>query len=264
MDSGRPALRPAMTTLQLEEVGMRMAALGSLILCVLVGPARADDAADARAIINKAIKAGGGEEKLAKFKSQTFSETGKYYGTGAALDYTGEYAVQLPDRFRMEIKGVFTMVVAGDKGWLKDPNGTVEMSKEQLDNERRNLRGGEIASLLPLKDKAFTITLQPEAKVDDKAVAVVKVTRKEWPEVVLSFDKSSGLLVKTEQMVKSMEDLKGKELKQEAYYKDFKDVEGCKMPTKIVIKRDGKDFVEATLSDIKPAEKLDPKLFEKP
>src|SRR2546428_8816628 len=65
-------------------------------LCVAVGVVRlaaADDQADARAIVAKAIKAVGGEQKLEKFKAQTWREVGTYYGMGDGLPYTGNYAV---------------------------------------------------------------------------------------------------------------------------------------------------------------------------
>ena len=45
---------------------------------VATGVCWADDEADARAIVTKSIKAIGGEEKLAKFNAQTFTETGTY------------------------------------------------------------------------------------------------------------------------------------------------------------------------------------------
>src|SRR5438045_522437 len=78
---------------------------------------------DARAIIDRAIQATGGEENLKSFPAVTFAEKGTYHGLGKPLPYTGKYAIQLPDRSRMEIEGVFLMVANGDKGWIKTQNG---------------------------------------------------------------------------------------------------------------------------------------------
>src|SRR5262249_6555727 len=78
-------------------------------LLLLTGVGRADDN-ECRAIIDKSIKAVGGSERLAKYKAQTWKEKGTFYGEGAAQPYTGNYAVQWPDQFRMEIEGVFTLV----------------------------------------------------------------------------------------------------------------------------------------------------------
>ena len=218
--------------------------MGGCLCLLAAGLTHADDQADARAVIAKAIQAAGGEAKLAKFKNETWNEKGTYYGMGKGLPYSGKYAVQWPDRFRMEIVGFYTMVVAGDKGWTKSEKGTVEMSKEQLAREKQNLYGGHVATLLPLKEKAFTLTLLPEIKIDGKPAVGVKVVRKGHQDVFLYFDKATGLLAKTEQMIAPEENPKVKEMKQETFLTDYQEFDGCKFPTKIVAKRDGKIHVE--------------------
>ena len=47
---------------------------------------------------------------------------------------------------------------------------------------------------------------------------------------------------------------KGKEVKQESIFSDYKEVDGMKVPRKFVMKRDGKVYVEAELLEPKPAE----------
>jgi hypothetical protein len=157
------------------------------------------------------------------------------------------------------------MVVAGDKGWIKAEKETTEMTKEQLAGEKQNLYGGWVGSLLPLNDKAFTFTLLPEIKIDDKPTVGVKVSQKGRPDVSLYFDKATSLLAKIEQTVVSMDPKdKDKEVKQETFLSDYKDVDGYKTATKVVVKRGGKLFVEATISDLKPVEKFDEKVFARP
>jgi outer membrane lipoprotein-sorting protein len=242
---------------------MRYFVCALLAAALLAAMSRADDAADARAVVDKAIKASGGADALAKFKAQTFREKGTYYGMGDGLPYTGIYSVEWPNRFRMEIEGIFTMIVAGDKGWVKSDKGVDVMTAEQLAREKNNMHGPYIASLLPLSDKAYTLATLPEAKVGDKPAVGVKVTCKDRPDVSLWFDKATGLLVKVEQMVET-DDPKAKTVKQETVLSDHKEFAGCKMATGLVVKRDGKKFVEAVMSDFNPAEKLDEKLFSKP
>src|SRR5436190_23643162 len=88
---------------------------------------------DGRAIINKAIKAGGGEAKLAKFDSVIMKEKGTYYGMGEGLPYTSVIHMIRPDRFKMEIAGVFTICLDGDKGWMKSDKGVMDLPKEELE-----------------------------------------------------------------------------------------------------------------------------------
>jgi ABC-type Na+ transport system ATPase subunit NatA len=89
------------------------------------------------------------------------------------------------------------------------------------------------------------------------------VTRDKKPAVTLFFDKTTGLLAKSETKVK--DEFQGfKEVTQETYFSDYKDANGKKLFGKMKIVRDGKTMIESTLSEQKAPEKLDPKLFEKP
>src|SRR5262245_54945423 len=134
--------------------------MGALVLgCGLVvglGAAHAGD--DARAVIDKAIKAMGGEEKLKKFQAVTWSEKGIYYGGGGEDAYTGKYAVQWPGQFRMEIEGVFTIVLDNDKGWVSFGGMTQALAGDKLKGNIDAQRARWITTLAPLTDKAFTLS----------------------------------------------------------------------------------------------------------
>ncbi len=232
----------------------------SLVVAVLLvaGPLSADDAASTKAIIDKAIKASGGAEKLAKYKAMTWNEKGMYFGMGEGVPYTGKYSVQWPDKFRMEIEGVFTIALNGDKGYM---NGE-EMEKEQLEEQKENHYSGWVNTLLPLSDPSYKLTSIPETKVNNQPAVGVKVSKAGHRDVQLFFDKQTGLLVKSVAKVKAAE-AGFKEVEQESFYENYKDVDGLKSPMKVVIKREGKPFVEAELLDMKRMEKLDDKVFGK-
>jgi len=217
----------------------------------------------ARTLVDKAIKAAGGAKMLAKHNAATWNEKGTYYGMGDGLPYTATYAVQWPRQSRMEIKGVFTIVLNGDKGWMKGMDGTKEMGKKELEQQQAELRVGWVSSLLPLKDKAFKLAALEEIKVNDQPAAGVLVTRKGYPDIKLYFDKKTGLPVKTEHRAKAAEK-KFMEVNQETYLSDYREVGGANIPHKIVVKRDGKNFVEAELSDYEAKGKLPDSVFAEP
>lgn len=246
---------------------MRKIAAASLailgMLFALSGPARSGEDKDARAIIDKAIKAVGGEAKLAKLKAMTWKEKGTYYGMGDGLPYKGIYAVQWPGQFRMEIEGVFTIVLNNDKGWTEAGGTVTEMTKEQVALQMQSQRAGWIASLVPLAEKEFKLKSLGEAQVGKKTANVVQVSHKDYPDVKLYFSKETGLLVKSEFRTKAPE-MQLKEVTQSAYYSDHRDVDGLKMPFKLEVKHDDKIFVEAEMSDVKLPGKLDAKVFAKP
>jgi len=243
-----------------KTVGILLAA--SLILA-WSGLAWSGEDADPKAVVAQAIKAMGGEAALAKHTAATWTEKGTYYGMGEGQPFTGKYAVRMPDHFRMEIEGFFTLVFVGDKGWMHAGGNTMEMSDEQLAVQKNDHRAGWIATVLPLKDKAFTLAALPAIKVDNHAAVGVKVTRKDYPEVKLYFNAKTHLLARSEWRTKAPEQ-KFKEVTAEMNFSKYEEIDGARVPTHFVMNRDGKLFVEADVSNYKAVGKLDDAVFAKP
>jgi hypothetical protein len=250
----------------------------SLSLCAAVAfttLARADAEADVKALLDKAIKASGGEEKLAKVKAMTLKSKGKFYDVDRdispdGVDYTAETSWQFPDRVRDEIhakvKGkdlVILAVVNGDKGWSTETGTAEEMKKEALEEAKENMYVNKVGMLYTLKDKEFKIASLGESKVDDKEVVGIKVSSKGHRDISLYFDKKTALLLKSETKVKDLMN-EGKEVSQEVYYSDYKEVDGIQQPYKVKMLRGGKDYVTAEMTELKVVDKLEDKLFEKP
>jgi hypothetical protein len=231
---------------------------------------RADDAADAKAIVEKAIKARG-DTPNAKLTAMTWKDRGKFTGGGFSLPYTADWAFQAPDKYRFVFVGTFgdakinlTVVINGEKAWEAEGDKVREITGQKLEFVRSEAYQLWVASLTPLvTDKGFTLATAKGKDVASKPTSAVKVTRDKQPAITLYFDKDSGLLVKREVMVKD-EFQMWKEVLDEAYFADYKETAGVKHFTTLKIVRDGKPMIESTLSDAKSAEKLDPKLFEKP
>jgi hypothetical protein len=91
----------------------------------------------------------------------------------------------------------------------------------------------------------------------------LKVSRKGYRDVELYFDKDANLLIKAKWMAKAQEQ-GGKEVTQEAFYTDHKNVDGAMVPMKMVVNRDGKKYVEAEVKDYKAEGKLADGVFGKP
>jgi hypothetical protein len=231
---------------------------------------RADDAADAKALVEKAIKATG-QKPEDKPKAMTWNDKGTFTADNLKMNYAGDFAFQGPDQYRFAVTGdfdgmkiTFVAVVSGGKAWESAMGMTQEVTAEKLEYMRDQVHSLSVTSLLPLlTDKAYTLATAGEKDVNGKKAALVKVTRDKKPPVTLYFDKTSGLLVKTDTKVK--DEFQGwKEVPEEVYFDDYKDVGGQKYFGKMKIVRDGKTMIETSVSEQKLAEKLDPKLFEKP
>ena len=240
-------------------------------VCVagLVLPAWADDKGDAGALLEKGIKAMGGEARLSKFKAATWKAKGTLHLVGRDIDYTGDFAIQAPRQYKAVITGESNgtkfkrvRVLDGDKGWGKVNDGdTEEMNSQALAETQRELHGQLLTTLLPLRDKAFTLAPGGASKVGDTAVEGLKVTTQDGREFRLFFNKEDGLLREVESLGKTAQ---GADVKQEIVYSEYKEVEGLKRPMKLTIKRDGKTFIEQETTEYKPLEKLDDKEFAKP
>jgi hypothetical protein len=233
-------------------------------------PARADEDADLRAVVVKALRASGGADTLKKFKASVSKSKGKFYGMGEGIDYTGETSLQLPNRFRTEVEGEaggqkfkFVQIIDGDKGWRTFNDMTQDLDREALAEGKEQLYVQTVTHLTPLTDKAFKLSSLGEVKVGDRAAVGVRVEHRGHRDVSLFFDKDKGLLIKSESRVKDLM-AGGQEYTSEVFYGDYKRVEGVMVPYKITIKRDGKRFVEAEVTEVKLSEKLDDSVFAKP
>jgi hypothetical protein len=250
----------------------RILCLAVALLPATCATALADEAADMKAVIEKAVKAAGGDDKLAKFPAETFKGKGKFYGMGEGIDYTGAWDIHRPDKMRVQIDATaggmtftFVRVVNGDKVWSKFNDMTTAVEdKDEIAEAKEGQYVGWITTLRPLlKEKGFELTRLDEIKVDGKPAVGVHVFHKDHRDVNLYFDKDKGPLVKSETMIKDFM-AGGKEFKQETFYSDHKEVSGVQVPMKIVIDRDGKKYIDVEVTEIEPKEKLDASLFDKP
>jgi len=240
------------------------------VALLVAGPARADDQADMRKVIDKAIKAHGGADNLGKFKALTYTTKGKFYGMSAeGIDYTGEFSHQEPDKLRQEISGSvmgtdfkFVRVVNGAKGWTQLMGQTTAMDKDAMEEAREDIYASRVMQLVALRGKGFKFAPLGEVKVGKRAAVGVKVEHKGHRDINLFFDARTGMLLKTERPIKDL--MAGKEFTQTTLHDDYKEVEGVKYARKLTILRDGKKYVEGVSSDYKPQEKLDDSTFAKP
>jgi hypothetical protein len=228
----------------------------------------ADEKADVQALIDRVIKAGGGEANLNKYQGQIWKATGKHHETG--LTFTGEFSCQLPDRSRDEIvwddQGTKIKLIAvfnRDKGWtIMNDDEPKDLEDDELKVEQTNAHVNWLTSLTPLKDKALQVTSLGESKVADRPVIGIKVVHKGRPDVKMFFDKESALLLKTENKTKDTEN--DKEVTEETFLSAYKDVQGVQQPTRIRVKWDGKPHMDIDISEWKLKEKLEDSLFIKP
>src|SRR5262245_22297909 len=103
----------------------RLLGAAVLVLLAACGSARADERA-AKAILDKAIKAVGGEERLSKIKAFTVKGKGTIVLDGDDIPFTFRTTAKGIEQYRSTYEGTAggekfagTVVIDGDKGWRK-------------------------------------------------------------------------------------------------------------------------------------------------
>src|SRR5215813_13802415 len=119
--------------------------LGSVLMAALVsglaGPARGADDKEVQAVLDKAINALGGAEKLGAVKAFTWKARGKISFGGNDNEFNSTTTVEGLDHVRSEFEGEFggnkvqgVSVLSGDKGWRKFGDMVMEMDKAGVAN----------------------------------------------------------------------------------------------------------------------------------
>ena len=254
---------------------MRRVLLAVLSALVVFGPlsvVRATDA-DVKAILDKAIKAHGGEEALSKYQATRAVNKGKLTLPGLGeVEFTQEMALMHPNKLRekldfeiMNTKITVTTLVNGDKVSIEANGKEVPVTdniKKALENARHLMRVAHLVGLTA--DKNLELSSAGEVKVEGKPVVGVLVKSKDGKDVLLFFDKESGLLVKMEH--RTVEPMTGQDITEERIILEYSKPgpEGIPTPKKVLVKRDGEKFLEAEVSESKLLEKLDDSEFTKP
>jgi hypothetical protein len=249
---------------------MRTLFHSTLAMTVLTFAAMAARAQDTKAVIEKAVKAHGGEDNLKKYPASRVKAKGSMGLMGAEIEFTLDSSVQNPDKFRndvhLEVMGqkiTIVQVYNGKMGWQSNLGQTMEIEGDQLDELKEEAYGNYLEQLYPLlHDKQFELKAVDGEKVDGKPTDGVKVSSKGHKDITLYFDKESGLLVKSRKKAKDPNG--GQEVEAETYYTDYKEISGTKQSMKQLLKHDGKKFLESELTDMKLQEKIDPSTFDKP
>jgi hypothetical protein len=237
-------------------------------VCVLAASAgRATAQGDPKAVIEKAIQAHGGAEKLEKYKAVHTKGKGTLELFNMQIEFTTEAHAQRPDKFKsvmeMNLGGMkisMTQMYNGEKFSINQNGMEVPLNDAMKNEVKEQVYAERIGDLLFLNDKDIKLSALPEIQVNGKPAVGVKVSSAGHRDINLYFDKQSGLLVKTEG--KTLDAMTMQEINQEKFYSDYKDFDGIKRPTKVVVNRDGKKFMEVEVTELKNLEKLDDSVFQ--
>jgi hypothetical protein len=261
---------PAEERLDFPEVVMRRLIVSTWTVALLVcaaGYAAAQE--EARALIERAVKAHGGAEALSRIHADKVKFKGTLVIQGHTAPIVVETTTQLPSKYKCIIemnhngdRHTIVHVVNGDKIYVTLDGRAPKLERAQESEIRNGLELERAKRLLPLlEDKSYQLAVIEDITVNDRPAAGVRISGRGRKEMRLYFDKEYGLMVRAENRI---DDGKDKEIRQHFFFGDFKEIGGYKRPTKLRAFRDGKQIMEVELLDAKVLDKVDETEFAKP
>jgi hypothetical protein len=227
-------------------------------------PGRAADAPPARALVEQAVRAAGGEAALDRARVLSRTGAGTMFQVGRNLPFTEESVMALPERLRttldLDKRYQVTVVLNGDKGWQASGGAVLPMTKERLEEFREEAYVLWLTTLTPLLSDKFTLSPLPDSSADGAPASGVKVTAKGHGDVKLYFNRQSHLLVKIERRAREA----GLVVDKTYVLGDYKDVDGVKLPGRQAELLNGKKVIERASATYKLLPRVDEATFAKP
>src|SRR5947209_9531826 len=153
---------------------------------VVAGAAGAEDPKDARQLIDRALEAAGGAERLAQPRAYTFKQelTAKSRKDPAGVVSRTTYYFQPPKKFRLEEESQrggrpskYVEVINGARGWAKRDGVPQALNPQSVARPAEVQQGFGYKFILNLWDPSATAAALGESRVDDRPVVGVKLTR---------------------------------------------------------------------------------------
>ena len=182
--------------------------------------------AEARALIDKAIEARGGLAKLSREGASHSKVKGTFHRDG--YTFTGETFSESGKRLRIVLRGVgkdglatILLVYNGDKGWSSYNGDTRDLDHAALERHHQASYADRVCGLVTLvKDKGYKLFPLGESAIKGKPALGVRVVSAGKPDMLLYFDKQTGLLVKSSNRVMDLN--LQREVTQAFYYFDYR------------------------------------------
>ena len=239
------------------------------LVCVLtiVNSAAAQD--EAKAVIERAIAAHGGADKLDKFLAGRVQSKGAITAQGGQVPFVSVVVYQLPDKVKntteFTLQGgsrPITQIMNGDKIAVVINGITQQVLPAQADEMKQAAHARNLRRLTPLlKGDKFNLAMAGDKQIAGKSAVGVKVTAEGAREVRLYFDKSNDLLLAQE---RHSFDAAGKPTEQQEIYSDYREAEGIKYPAHTAVMQNGERYIVSEVVSIKLLPKVESREFTIP
>ena len=237
-----------------------------MLSCLTLTLALALPAADdAKAVIEKAVKAHGGAANLDKYKGYKATVRGTVYAMGMEIELKGELLSLYPDKAKvtgnLTVGGMdlpLVQVINGSKLSMSIGGNALPVPDEQVADAVASMYVQSLTRLTPLLTADYILKPADGLEVDGKKGVGVLVSQKDKPDVTLHFDAESGRLVRSSRKGRGED---GGEADRVTVYADYKPAGGVQMPHRTAVTLGGNKSADSTIEKYEMLETVDASQF---
>lgn len=241
----------------------------ALMTIVAVAVGRGQTGNEAQAILDKAVKAHFPKGQPGKKGAYVGKNKGTIHVAGLQLDFTQQVWVQPAGKFK-EVMEMTVMnnpvkvitVFDGKKGWIKANDMEIKVTDEILDEFKQIGYWMSLAQLTGLDKKGLKLSLLGEVQINGKANLGVKISKEGKKDIDFYFDKTTGLMTKTERRTKDI--MTGQEVTEERIVTEYQDSNDRKVAKRVTVNRDGKKLLDVEVLEVELRESIDDGEFAQP
>jgi acetyl esterase/lipase len=248
---------------------MRVLSCISILSLAWIGHSGCASGEGPEKVIEKAIAAHGGQERLGGLKAVLMRARGTV-NLGAEVPFTWAVTWQSPQQLKiateLELSGQKVAFVQGHDGtdaWGSANGAVAGVEGLQLEELRAQLHLRRVLTLAPLlDDKAISLVSVDDAVINGKAAAGVQVSAPHERDLTLYFDRGTGLLVRVNRLV--LDDARKQVVPQEDVLSDYRETDGVQTAFEEVWSRAGRQVAVLNYDEVSYPEKVDEREFERP
>lgn len=242
-------------------------------------------------VVSKFVEASGGKDKLNAINTIQYNQVIKLKTPMGNFDIPLQFYKDKNKLFRLEASMSFggqslnfVTVISDTAGYLMVPNNPMmglEGGLKKMDEKERAAQtyqldvAGYFANLVDYASKGHKVELLKDEKVKKEDCYKLKLTMNTGQELVYLINKTSSLIARMDTEGEVAASMSGmgtmmngmgaggnvRKLEVSTSYTEYKDVDGIKFPSKIVIAAPMGDS-ESEISDIRINKTIDPKLYK--
>jgi len=220
-----------------------------------------DESANTKAILDRAVEAMGGLEKLRTVRTVTARQIVTTPGPGGPVDAEATSYIAYPIQFRVETKipeGLLISAFDGSTAWTRDPQATREAPEPMAAEARSNLQRDVIRLLIGAEDGSLRVrALQDARNEQGRNMRTLELSSNTMSPIVLSIDAETMRVTKEAFAVGP-----GGQALVEESFSDYRAVDGVQMPF-MAERHVGPITVKRRVLDVQLNRPLDPSLFKR-